>query len=140
AHMQHALLRAVELAPQRFPGAKPPKPQPRPVTATVEADPNRDGRYVVELTIAPGYHLHANPSGDPALSPTTLTPGDVTYPPGERKRYAYGDTEVSVYEGTVRLPVQLDPDALPTELIVTCQPCTDRVCEQPMRLAIPLNE
>jgi len=139
AHMQHALLRLFSSQADLPRAAAPPRPQPKALTAGVEPVDVAAGEYRVVLTIAPGYHVHANPTSDPRLTATTLEPGDVTYPPPMRKRYPFSEQELAVYEGTVELAVRVDPSAPPRELVLTCQPCTDRACEEPARLVLPLE-
>ncbi|MCC6679989.1 MAG: DUF255 domain-containing protein [Phycisphaeraceae bacterium] len=127
AHMQHALMRALALSAASV------------VSARVSPIDSQAGRFHVDLTIAAGYHLNANPASDDKLVATTLSGAEVIYPLPQQKRYAFADRELSVYESSARLTVKVDPAALPTQLTLTYQPCTDHTCEAPATLQIPLS-
>jgi thiol:disulfide interchange protein DsbD len=84
------------------------------VHARLDVEP---GRAVVEVTIAPGWHVNAHVPRDDFLIPTTLTlvpptgvrAGDVEYPAPVERRLAFGgDKKFLLYEGTVRLTAPLD--------------------------------
>ena len=71
---------------------------------------------VVEMAVAPGWHVNAHEPRDKFLIPTTLalTPpdgmraGEVAWPsPLERKLAFGGDKALLLYEGTVRLAAPL---------------------------------
>jgi len=137
AHMQHALLRATQAAPGRFDDAAMAV-KPSIVTADVEPVEGQTGVYRVTLTVEGGYHLNAHITSDKGLIATTLEPGEVDYPAGIEREYAYADRAISVYEGSVTLTVTLDPAALPEALTLTYQACTDRECLLPAQLTVEL--
>jgi len=108
---------------------------------------------VVSLTVKPGWHAYANPTGLAGVPPTRLTlePGHgatlvrVDYPAGVTKDLAAnGPERVALYEGTVRLRarVRLDPAAksVPAALgfVLHYQVCDDRACLAPARLRVGL--
>ncbi len=136
-HMHHALLRALELAPDRFKLAQTQgqdadqtdtQPTRRqvvsasvaPNTIDLSAEPVT---FKVTLTIGPEYHLNASDPGLIGVIPTTLelvgAPGyelAVDYPPGVTKRYPFADKPIDIYEGTVVLDATIrkttaDPSA-----------------------------
>jgi DsbC/DsbD-like thiol-disulfide interchange protein len=108
----------------------------------------------VELEITPGFHVNANPATFPYLIATQVLPGKVegitvgqiAYPAGVPKKFAFADQPLSVYEGKVTIPISLTagPDAkgertLPLKLRV--QACDSEKCLPPSTLdaAIAIN-
>lgn len=96
----------------------------------------------VQVVVASGYHVNANPPSFPYLRPTELriTPADgirtgaPIYPAAESKKFAFAERPIAVYEGTatIRLPVRASADA-PTgahrlNATVQVQPCNDQAC------------
>jgi len=153
-HMQHALLRALEHAPDAL--AAPTQPSggadadaqtmPRPVTADAAW---RDQTLRVTLEIAEGYHINAHDVSDdadaegPALIPTTLRlegPGSIeaTWPEPATRRFAYADQPLRVYEGEVTLEVSASGLAEDSRLSLTAQPCTDQACLTPQTIAVTI--
>lgn len=101
---------------------------------------------VVRVTVAPEWHVNANP---PALDyniPTTvtltggrgLTAGSARYPAGESMRFEFEDTPLLVYSNTfeVRIPVTAAADAASGRWsgTVEYQACDNQVCLAPARL------
>jgi hypothetical protein len=132
AHMQHALLRALELAPASEPAASPraiPGPtgvitegraatEVLPVNAAVAPsviDLTRgDTRATVYLQIAAGYHISGPGAAREGLTPPSLSlldaPGvetSIRFPRALRKKYPFADRELAVYEGQLRINVTL---------------------------------
>jgi uncharacterized protein len=109
----------------------------RSVTAGLEVgEAGEDGwrPFRLSLTIAPGWHLNANPPADPALVPTTVAAEgarlrDVAYPAGDWP----------FYEGEAQIAGTLAADAPDARLVVTYQPCDESRCLPPVRieLAVP---
>jgi thioredoxin:protein disulfide reductase len=108
----------------------------------------------VQLEIAPGFHVNANPATYPYLIATEVQPGKVegitvgkiVYPAGIAKKFAFADQPLSVYESKVTIPITLNiaPDAkgqrlLPLKLRV--QACDTEKCLPPATLdsAITIN-
>lgn len=117
-----------------------------PVSVRLRATP---GEAVLELRIAPGWHVNANRPGDEYLIPTTVafTPpagvlvGAVSWPPPEERRLAFsGDTPLRLYSGTVQLVAPLSgvaaPGALPLVATVRYQACNDTVCLPPRTVEV----
>ena len=129
--------------------------EPSTVTATATVK-NRDGEvYNVELQlkIAAGWHINANPPGQDNLIPTTVTVAadapveivDIAYPKGRTTRFEFSNTPLNVYEKTVTIPLQLKLKPGVTwkkntsiRLQLTYQPCNDTQCLLPETVEIPL--
>jgi hypothetical protein len=112
---------------------------PRPtdeglVSVRVRAD--GDSRLLVELEIASGWHVNANPAG-PGLTPTLVEGTDVlgvSYPPGDAWRPATESEALPVYAGRQELRVELRPGAgREVDLVVSYQPCDASRCLAPVR-------
>ncbi|MXZ00523.1 hypothetical protein F4Y93_07700 [Candidatus Poribacteria bacterium] len=130
--------------------------EPSTVTATATVK-NRDGEvYNVELQlkIAAGWHINANPPGQDNLIPTTLEVNtdmpveivDIAYPKGKTRRFEFSNTPLNVYEETLRIPLRLKlkPDVTGKKNIriilkLTYQPCNDTQCLLPETVEIPLE-
>lgn len=96
----------------------------------------------VEVIVADGYHVNANPASYPYLRPTALmitsadgiTSGTPIYPSSEMKKFAFAEAPIAVYEGTVkvRVPVRAarraQPGAHTLQAKVQAQPCNDQAC------------
>jgi thiol:disulfide interchange protein DsbD len=121
-----------------------------PVTATLRLD---DGRAVVEVTIAPGWHVNAHAPRDRFLIPTTLeiTPppgiraGEVQYPAPIEKALEFSEGKtLQLYEGKVRLQATIEgtpADASPLRAKLRYQACDSTTCLAPrtMELTAPMS-
>ncbi len=111
-------------------------------------------RAVVSLEIEPGWHIYANPAGDPLMKPTSLTLNEgtsaakltVEYPPGKTGPGGTPDARPPlVYEGKVELPIRLSLTSeglssnLTLRLKLGFQACDDGVCLPPASLMVPLE-
>ena len=110
---------------------------------------------VVTLTIDQGYHVNANPPTYPYLKATTLEiPGDqglsassIAYPEAIKRKFAFAEQELAVYEGEALIKVQLRANKstkageqkIGARLLV--QACDDQVCYAPgvIDFGIPVN-
>ena len=123
------------------------------VTATAEVKVERDGIFDVELhlKIAAGWHVNANPAGQPNLIPTTVAVAadtsleivDVTYPKGRSTHFEFSDESLNVYEGSFTIPLKLRQKSNATQkgnaqvtLKLTYQPCNEMECLLPQTLNI----
>ncbi len=165
SHMHHALLRAMEIAPDRFvASAQPPKPDDaepgrRPVVS-VHVRPEQidlshgQARVIVTLDIGPGYHLNTHNPGAAGVIPTSLelrdSPGvslHTRYPPGHERSYPFADQPIRVYEGKVELIATLsttdaavdDPRGGAPTLWLRYQVCTDNSCLEPKQIQLPVE-
>ncbi len=152
-HMQHALLRVLELAPHRF--AKRSFKQPKRMHIDVE--PKRldlaggQAAVRVKLKIDEGYHINANKPGMEWLIPTTinLVDGnglnlDVKYPQALSKNYTFTDTPINVYEGELVFEVMLSKGGSPDmasqpRVSLTYQMCSDTHCLSPQTVELPVE-
>jgi thioredoxin:protein disulfide reductase len=101
----------------------------------------------VEFAIAKPYHINSDRPLEDYLIPTILeleplagvTFGKVTFPPAPPKKLPVSDSPMSVYEGTVRISIEITPDAslaLKDIILkgkVRYQACDDRACLPPVR-------
>lgn len=110
-------------------------------------------KVLVQLQIAEGWHIHANPSGDPEIDlPTELEVDSklgieltkIVYPAGKKVERGEDEKPQSLYMGKVNLIGQLDVPAKAAgrgdELIVTVafQACNDAQCLPPKKLKLTI--
>jgi DsbC/DsbD-like thiol-disulfide interchange protein len=115
-----------------------------------EARPGSVVNATVVADVLPGYHINDHHPTLDYLIPTevklepskAVARNDITYPKGEPKKFAFSDTPLSVYEGTVRVDVafQLDPKVPPGDYEVkgkfAYQACNDHACLPPTSVPI----
>ena len=129
---------------------------PSTVTATGKVKNRDDGLYNVELQlkIATGWHINANPPGQDNLIPTTITVDadapveivDIAYPKGKSTRFEFSTEPLNVYEKSLTIPlrlklkphVQREENAQIT-LQLTYQLCNDTQCLLPETVEVPLE-
>lgn len=131
---------------------RPPKPedvvevQVKP--ALVEARAGGLVRFTLVSTIREGFHVNSNQPREEYLIPTRvdLLPSElfalekVAYPEGELKSFSFSpDEKLSVYDGTLRLPVALRVKAGASggthtvRLVFHYQACNDEICLRPAK-------
>lgn len=108
----------------------------------VRVHASRAGRsLVLEISIAPGWHINAHETGDPTF-PGTVLQGEalehVSYPAGKPKSLAFQDTPVNLYEGNVRIEATLAGDTRHAEITLRLQACDDERCLAPEALTFQL--
>jgi len=161
-HMAHALLRALEVAPQHL-AARSSSDQAADAHSTDE-EPVRVhvDRTTIDLsqqtdtlrvTLQPatGYHINAHEPGDAALQPLSveLVDGEaltmsVDYPAGEPKQYPFADGSIYVHESTLAIAARiaqtgtLSNEAQP-QLLVRYQPCSEHTCLEPRTHTVALR-
>lgn len=109
----------------------------------------------VELVVAPGYHINANPATFPYLIATEVQPGKVdgvtvgaklTYPQPKMETFSFAEKPLAVYEGSVTIPIPLTAAAgakgqrtIPFKIRV--QACDTEKCYPPATLdaALPIE-
>ena len=149
-----ALLLVIVIA---LPSAHPQIPSGREVvspSAYVSLEPVARGsnfQLAVVLKIRPGFHINARKPSAEYLIPTDLRPtlpagfksaGEIAYPPGELKTFAFSKTPLNVYADRVilRLPLFAQPNAplgaqhIPLKLHY--QACNNEVCLPPVTLDV----
>jgi DsbC/DsbD-like thiol-disulfide interchange protein len=124
------------------------------VKASATADKaGADGKQTVLVTlmIQSGWHIYANPVGNPDFDSTKtvvtiagkakLTSVNVTYPEGEVVRdKTVGDYKVYKGKVTIRATVQrASGDTGPLEAAIKLQSCSKSVCLLPATIKVPVN-
>ena len=129
---------------------------PSLVTATAKIKSHKSGIFnvMLQLNIAEGWHINANPAGQDNLIPTTITVNtdtpfeilDVAYPKGRSTRFEFSNESLNVYEEGLTIPLQLKqkPNMKPDKdvsitLQLTYQLCSETECLLPQTLDIPLE-
>ena len=121
-------------------------------TAEVKAESKEIYAVTLQLDIAEGWHINANPAGQDNLIPTTITVdaniplelADVAYPKGRSTRFAFSNEFLNVYEGNLAIPLKLrlkSERKKSTQIVLklTYQPCNETECLLPQTLDIPLE-
>jgi DsbC/DsbD-like thiol-disulfide interchange protein len=108
----------------------------------------------VQLRIADGYHINANPASKYQIATTLdvapasgITAGPPQYPPSLTKKFSFGPEPIAVYEGEATIKVQLKADASAAKGAQTLraklrvQPCDDLACYPPRNIeaSLPIN-
>ena len=133
---------AAQVAPAQAPGQVV---KAKVTIASQVARPNSVVRAAVVAEVVPGYHINDHHPSLDYLIPTEvklepskqLTVQDITYPKGVLKKFAFSDTLVSVYEGTVRVDVALQvergtpPGNYKVNGQLAYQACNDHACLPP---------
>jgi thioredoxin:protein disulfide reductase len=102
-------------------------------------------RIVVHAELASGWHVNSHHPSEDYLIPTELklkgtdgiTIGEVSYPPGGERKFAFSDKPLSVYEGRfdISAPAKVSPAVRPASYplsgTVDYQPCNDAQCLAP---------
>jgi thiol:disulfide interchange protein DsbD len=123
------------------------------VTATDAAHANSTLKAAVVAQVASGYHINDHKPSLDYLIPTELkvepikevTVKDVVYPKGTRLRFAFSDTPLSVYEGTVVVGALLQVARAVAPGIYTLkgkfsyQACNDHACLPPANVPLSLT-
>ena len=123
------------------------------VSATAKVNAENRGIYdvMLQLNIAEGWHINANPVGQDNLIPTTVTLNantpfeilDVAYPKGRSTRFEFSNEPLNVYEDSLTIPLQLrrkpnvkHDEHVPIMLQLTYQLCNETECLLPQTLDI----
>ncbi len=115
------------------------------VLAADGAYPGSSLQAAVVAQVSPGYHINDNKPALDYLIPTELKfdatkplrVGKIAYPKGEAKRFAFSDTPLSVYEGTVVIGALLKvapavrPGTYTVKGKLVYQACNDHACLPP---------
>ena len=140
-----------------LPSAHPQIPSGREVVAPsayVSVEPVARGsnfQLAVVLKIRPGFHINARKPSAEYLIPTDLRAnlpagfkpaGEIVYPQGELKSFAFSKTPLNVYADKIvlRVPLTAQPDAplgaqhIPLKLHY--QACNNEVCLPPVTLDV----
>jgi len=102
----------------------------------------------VEMTLPPGWHVNSHHPLQTFLIPTNVTSttsagslAEVNYPEPVKKRFAFADEELAVYQGIVRFASELTlpPSAsgeIALDAVVSYQPCNETQCYPPARKSL----
>ena len=129
---------------------------PSLVTAAAEIKSHNSGIFnvMLQLNIAEGWHINANPAGQDNLIPTTVTVSantpfeilDIAYSKGRSTRFEFSNESLNVYEENLTIPLQLrrkpnvkHDEHVPIMLQLTYQLCNETECLLPQTLDIPLK-
>ena len=125
-----------------------------PLVTTTAKIKKKDGEVFnveLQLKIAAGWHINANPAGQDNLIPTTVELDvnapveiiDIAYPKGKTTRFEFSNASLNVYEKSLTIPLQLKQKPnitrkknVPITLKLTYQPCNDTECLLPETLDI----
>lgn len=134
--------------------AQPGADAVRAGVSEVKVTAGSSAEAVVTVNIAAGFHANSNDPGDKFLIPTRLEakeaeglkPGQPAYPAGVTKKFAFSESPLNVYEGSVQIRLPVAADARATKgrhtLVadLTVQPCSDTECYPPRKInaAIPV--
>lgn len=85
------------------------------ISGPVIVEAGRSAEAGVTVLIAEGFHIQANPASDRFLIPTELKlepsggiePGEPAYPPGRPHRLQGATSDLSTYEGSIRIRLPL---------------------------------
>ena len=91
----------------------------------------------VRIDILDGFHINAHDAAKDfiatSLAVTGATVKKIDYPPGEEKRFAFADSAIRVYEGSIAIAVEFThPPAGKLALNLTYQACDDSTCLPPV--------
>lgn len=127
------------------------------VTATAKIKKPINGNQIdveMQIKVAAGWHINANPAGQDNLIPTTITVAEdapvvvseVQYPKGKSVHFEFSPDPINVYEKTLTIPIQLKqkPNTTINEnatiiLKLDYQPCNETECSFPATLDVPLK-
>ena len=144
-HLQHALLRALQHAPEAL---RSPT-DARPAATDRHAEPVAiRARWIdaqtlrLDLEVQPGLHLNAPDAAPPLVgfAVELIGPGTIEahYPPGEEKTYPFADEPLRVYRGNTRIDLSLSDLEAGSRLRVRFQACRDDACLTPRALAVTI--
>jgi uncharacterized protein YyaL (SSP411 family) len=159
AHMLHAAARAMELAPREFrvagaPAAARQPTEKEPVAAAIDTSrldlKSGSAKVTLTLRVHEKFHVNANEPGVEGLIPVTVKLEGVRgvelavkYPAGRKKKFAFADKPVAVYEGEIVIEATLSKGKLPAaanpKLVLQWQACNDDACLLPQTLEFPLE-
>jgi uncharacterized protein YyaL (SSP411 family) len=95
--------------------------------------------FEVQMEIAAGWHVNANPASMEFLIPPRLG-GDVrvvAYPAGEKLRFAFAEEELAVYSDKVAITGEASPELSAVRL--TYQACDEERCLPPVTRELALD-
>jgi thiol:disulfide interchange protein DsbD len=119
--------------------------------------PGRTAILTLDLNIRPPFHINSDQPSEDYLIGTTVdfkarkgvTFGRIVFPPSQMKKFGYSDNPLSVFEGTIKVTVEviLAPDFKDKEIVIEgtvgYQACDDQSCQPPtdapFKKALPVD-
>ncbi|MCP5087311.1 MAG: DUF255 domain-containing protein [Rhodobacteraceae bacterium] len=104
-----------------------------------------NGRFIVQLQVARGWHINANRPLEEYLVPTSLAVkspgeiGDVTYPEPLIKDLGFSKKPLALLEGDVEISTGIPPGG-PASAELEIQACSDEICLAPDTLTFTVSE
>lgn len=129
----------------------------KPVLPQKPPAPGETFELILELTIAPGYHINSEKPEDPLLVPTSVEfkkdPAwqvkAIIFPEAKKKKFSFSDKVLSVYDGQLKLKVKIElaDDLCGSELQIEgqirYQACNDQACLRPssvpFKVKVPIS-
>lgn len=107
---------------------------------------------VVEIIVAEGFHINANPASNAYLiatelkiePPPNITLGKFVYPAGKMQKFSFAEDPISIYEGMipVKFSIRADKTVKTGQIVlrgkVRAQPCNDSACFPPRTVEFSL--
>ncbi len=127
---------------------------PRVVPALIEIELQKGKTATVTLvaSILEGYHINSTKPLEDYLIPSRVELDseefelvEEKFPEGELKSFSFSEEKLSVYEGTLRVPLRLRakketaPGSYPVRIVFHYQACNDRICLRPTKRTATLT-
>jgi hypothetical protein len=119
---------------------------PRVVPAQVELSKGKAAVVTLVASILEGYHINSSKPLEDYLIPSRVELDseefelvEEKFPEGELKAFSFSEEKLSVYEGTLRVPLRLRakkgtaPGSYSVRLTFHYQACNDRICLRPAK-------
>jgi len=117
------------------------------IKATVQADDNNKFKLILDLSLKPGWHVNAHQPLQKDLIATEVKLADnqhwqlesVIYPEPEKKKLAFQETELALYEKQLLLQATILKKieaVLKIPILVTLQACNEQHCLAPETIKI----
>jgi hypothetical protein len=94
------------------------------------------GKLILSLEIHDGFHLNANPASAGLVATRVIlsnAQAHIDYPTSQEIRFAFSESAISVYSGTVQIVIRFDsPPQSPLTLGVEYQACDESACLAPV--------
>ncbi len=101
-----------------------------------------NGQILVNLRVAPGWHVNANKPLEDYLIPTSLTAGTapkVVYPKPKIVRLGFSKNPLALLDGEVEITAVAENSDGPTRFELEIQACSDKICLAPDTLKFVLS-
>lgn len=94
---------------------------------------------VIQITMAPGWHINSNQPLDRSLFATKVatsdsTPLHVSYPNAVTRTLGFSTEPLSLFEGSFTISVAVNDRILDQKIALTVQACNEKLCLFPERL------